>query len=449
MTSRSSLSLALFGIGSMLALSAQATASTLVIRKTCLSHLTITGENGENQFPDGIHLQSGENGDSVFSANDADCSTDHNTATLHVPTGTAITIQQGGKTSYSIQDVNGALSARTGSGDVIVDSVTGLNLSMLGGGDVRIDHATGTMAIHNFSSGDLTIRNSDVSSADINNMASGDIALDGGKIASLNARSYGSGDINAQISARDAALASFSSGDLHIDTVTGTLTKSSFGSGDITASNTNGAHVTTSHHPDGARITSDTIGAMTSAVGLGPIWDNDDSDEAPTTHTSHTEHHGPVHYIFMGLIIWGVISLVRRHRRKTGEPISAIPQRVWDDASAGYASFVQNWEHRMAEQRSNASEAHTPPHIYYTRRAVDLWAEVTHTAREQRNIHRNRRATTTEEFSAPPGHPLSHLQDRLARMEPRLARMEQFVTSSDFMLERQFRDLERSAERQA
>ncbi|KXV23313.1 hypothetical protein AD935_00665, partial [Gluconobacter japonicus] len=78
------------------------------------------------------------------------------------------------------------------------------------------------------------------------------------------------------------------------------------------------------------------------------------------------------------------------------------------------------------------------------RRVVDLYQEVLHTAREQKLRHASRvEPATPDTVALSPA--LIRLNDRLARLEPRLARMEQFVTSPDFALERQFRDLERSA----
>lgn len=121
--------------------------------------------------------------------------------------------------------------------------------------------------------------------------------------------------------------------------------------------------------------------------------------------------------------------LFRRYRR-TG----VLPFRsTLDKAAAGYAEGVRSWSlHRAAWRDTPAASA-------------------TAVMRDAVTGFRRQPPEPAEDFSrsVPPGHPLARLQDRLVRMERRLGLMEQFVTSPDFSLERQFRDLERADERRA
>ncbi|ANQ40505.1 hypothetical protein BAR24_02915 [Gluconobacter oxydans] len=373
-----------------------------------------------------------------LSLKDHSCDTD-GSAEIEVPMGTNIGFR-GNETHVIATGILGRMSGFTANGDVEIEQASDISLRMTGNGNVSIDRVFGNVKVQNFSNGDLSIGTAQSPDVELVATSSGDLTIKGGWIDTLSIRDMGSSDITAHVWAKAAHLAVYGSGNVTVDRVTKTLSQTHFGSGALNVEATGGAHVETTNKVDGNAIARDVLASLgshlsaTEASHLGnvPILLN--------THSSH--HHSLIRLIITLVIIGLILRRARRYRERTGQSFFA---NLWTDASEGYASFVRNWEARMRERRGEG--AHTtvePPHIHYTRRAVDLYEEVVHTAREQKQRHASRvHPSAPDAVSLNPA--LIRLNERLARLEPRLARMEQFVTSPDFALERQFRDLERSA----
>jgi len=308
---------------------------------------------------------------------------------------------------------------------------------MTGSGNVSINTLTGTVKIQNFSNGDLSIGSISSPKTELSATSSGDLLIKSGWVNTLSIRGMGSSDITAHVRAKTAHVALYGSGNVTIDHVSETLSQTHYGSGSLNVQTDPGAHIETPNTVDGNAIARDVL------ASVGSRLQNTDLSHSPIILSTHSSHHHSLLRLILTLIIIGLaLRHSRRYRERTGQSFFA---NLWINIVEGYASFVRNWEVRMRERRGE--EANTPvepPHVHYTRRVVDLYQEVLHTAREQKQRHAGRMGPATPDTVAlSPA--LIRLNDRLARLEPRLARMEQFVTSPDFVLERQFRDLERSA----
>ncbi|MDE7539300.1 GIN domain-containing protein [Gluconobacter sphaericus] len=410
-------------------LQAPLTASgTLVIPATCLDRMSVVG--GED-----AHIVSGsgrlnKHGDRLtFTTSAQDCSTQDN-AVIMVPAQTGIEIlsPRNNLTTYRISGVNGEVTAVTGRGDLEVDQAVGLTLNMEGSGTVSVRHVTGRLTVQNLASGDLHIDSITATSANLTAMSSGDIRIGQGDTDVLTVRDYGSSDIVLNTRTRDADVTLMGSGDVTLQKVSETLKKRPLGSGTISVTESTGARITTSTTPDSSAILSDTARKVFNSfhIQLG----NPDEDSESSVHTRHHfGGHGLIGLLLkIALTVWAV-RLFRRYRR-TG----VLPFRsTLDKAAAGYAEGMRSWSlHRTGWRNAPAATATTV-----------MRDTVTGFSRQK--------PEPTEDFSrsVPPGHPLARLQDRLVRMERRLGLMEQFVTSPDFSLERQFRDLERADGRRA
>ena len=370
-----------------------------------------------------------------LSLKDQSCDTD-GSADIQVPEGTSLSFR-GNETQITATGLLGNIRGFTANGDVEIEQARDVSLRMTGSGNVSINTLIGTVKIQNFSNGDLSIGSISSPKADLSATSSGDLLIKSGWVDALSIRNMSSSDITAHIRAKNAHVAVYGSGNVTVDHVSETLSKTHYGSGSLNVQTDPGARIDTTNTVDGNAIARDVL------ASVGSRLQNTDLSHSPTilnTHSSH--HHSPLRLILTLVIIGLILRHARRYRQRTGQSFFA---NLWTNAVEGYASFVRNWEVRMRERRGE--EAHIPvepPHVHYTRRAVDLYQEVIHTAREQRQRHASRvRPATPDTVALSPA--LIRLNDRLARLEPRLARMEQFVTSPDFALERQFRDLERSA----
>lgn len=405
-----------------------AASGTLVIPATCLDRLSVVvGEDA--------HIVSGsgrlkKHGDRLtFTTSARDCSTQDN-AVVMVPAQTGIEIlsPRNNLTTYRISGVNGEVTAVTGRGDLEVDQAAGLTLNMAGSGTVSVRHVTGRLIVQNLASGDLHIDSIAAASVNLTTMSSGDIRIGPGDTDVLTVRDYGSADIVLNTRTRDADVTLMGSGDITLQKVSETLKKRPLGSGTISVTESSGARITTSTTPDPSAILSDTARKVFNSFHI-QLGNSDEDSEAPV----HTRHHSGSHGLIglllkIALIVWAV-RLFRRYRR-TG----VLPFRsTLDKAAAGYAEGVRSWSlHRAAWRDTPAASA-------------------TAMMRDAVTGFRRQQPEPAEDFprSVPPGHPLARLQDRLVRMERRLGLMEHFVTSPDFSLERQFRDLERADGRRA
>ncbi|WP_269143329.1 GIN domain-containing protein [Gluconobacter oxydans] len=265
-------------------------------------------------------------------------------------------------------------------------------------------------------------------SVNLTAMSSGDIRIGPGDTDVLTVRDYGSADIVLNTRTRDADVTLMGSGDITLQKVSETLKKRPLGSGTISVTESSGARITTSTTPDPSAILSDTARKVFNSFHI-QLGNSDEESEAPVHTRHHSGGHGLISLLLkIALIVWAV-RLFRRYRR-TG----VLPFRsTLDKAAAGYAEGVRSWSlHRAAWRDTPAATA-------------------TAVMRDAVTGFRRQQPEPAEDFSrsVPPGHPLARLQDRLVRMERRLGLMEQFVTSPDFSLERQFRDLERADGRRA
>ncbi|MFT8345044.1 GIN domain-containing protein [Gluconobacter oxydans] len=405
-----------------------AASGTLVIPATCLDRLSVVG--GED-----AHIVSGsgrlkKHGDRLtFTTSARDCSTQDN-AVVMVPAQTGIEIlsPRNNMTTYRISGVNGEVTAVTGRGDLEVDQAAGLTLNMEGSGTVSVRHVTGRLTVQNLASGDLHIDSIAAASVNLTAMSSGDIRIGPGDTDVLTVRDYGSADIVLNTRTRDADVTLMGSGDITLQKVSETLKKRPLGSGTISVTESSGARITTSTTPDPSAILSDTARKVFNSFHI-QLGNSDVDSEAPVHTRHHSGGHGLISLLLkIALIVWAV-RLFRRYRR-TG----VLPFRsTLDKAAAGYAEGVRSWSlHRAAWRDTPAATA-------------------TAVMRDAVTGFRRQQPEPAEDFSrsVPPGHPLARLQDRLVRMERRLGLMEQFVTSPDFSLERQFRDLERADGRRA
>lgn len=406
-----------------------AASGTLVIPATCLDHLSVVG--GED-----AHIVSGsgrlkKHGDRLtFTTSARDCSSQDN-AVVMVPAQTGIEIlsPRNNLTTYRISGVNGEVTAVTGRGDLEVDQAAGLTLNMEGSGTVSVRHVTGRLTVQNLASGDLHIDSIAAASASLTAMSSGDIRIGQGDTDVLTVRDYGSADIVLNTRTRDADVTLLGSGDITLQRVSEMLKKRPLGSGTISVTESSGARITTSTTPDPSAILSDTARKVLGSFHV-QLGNSDEDSETPVhARSPHSGGHGLIGLLLkIALIVWAV-RLFRRYRR-TG----VLPFRsMLDKAAAGYAEGVRSWSRHRAAWRD------TPA------------ASATAVVRDAVTSFRRQPPEPAEDFSrsVPPGHPLARLQDRLVRMERRLGLMEQFVTSPDFSLERQFRDLERTDGRRA
>lgn len=404
-------------------------AGTLVIPATCLDRLSVVGGADAHIVSGSGNLK--KHGERLtFTTSAQDCRT-QDSAVIMMPPQSSIEIQSphNRMTSYRVSGINGEITATSGRGDLDIDQTSGLTLNMEGTGNVSIGRATGRLVVKNFGSGDLNIDSLASSTASFTAMSSGDIRINRGSTDVLTVRDYGSADIVLNAEARDADLTLLGSGDITLQKVSETLKKRPLGSGTMSVSQMSGARVTTSTTPDSSAILSDTARKVLDRLHI-QLGNPDDDSEAPAPASHHRSGgHGVIGLLLkIALIVWAV-RLFRRYRR-TG----VLPFRgTMDKAAAGYAEGVRSWSRHSPAWRE------TPA------------ASATAVFRDAVTGFRRQQPEPAEDFSrsVPPGHPLARLQDRLVRMERRLGRMEQFVTSPDFSLERQFRDLERTDGRRA
>ncbi|MFT8807955.1 GIN domain-containing protein [Gluconobacter sp.] len=408
--------------------SPSAGSGTLLIPATCLDRLSIVGGGDAHIVSGSGSLQ--KHGDRMtFTTSARDCAT-QDSAVVMVPAQTGINIlsSRNSLTTYRVSGVNGELTALTGRGDLDIDQASGLTLNMEGSGTVSVRRVTGRLTAQNFASGDLHIDTLATTSASLTTMSSGDIRISQGSTDVLTVRNYGSADIVLNADARDADITLLGSGDITLQKVSEILKKRPLGSGTISVGETSGARITTVSIPDSSAILSDTTQKILGRLHVRP-GNSDDASETPAHVSHHSGGHGLIGLLLkIALIVWAV-RLFRRYRR-TG----ILPFRsTLDKAAAGYAEGVRSWSRHRAAWRD------TPA------------ASATAVVRDAVLGFRRQQPEPAEDFSrsVPPGHPLARLQDRLVRMERRLGRMEQFVTSPDFSLERQFRDLERTDGRRA
>ncbi|GBR67985.1 hypothetical protein AA103587_0570 [Gluconobacter kanchanaburiensis NBRC 103587] len=407
-------------------------AATLVIPETCLDHLTVTGGT-DARIVAGHGTLDMQEDRLTFTTSAQNCAA-QDSAVLMVPAQTNIKIQppHSHATAYRVSGISGDITATSGSGDLDIDQANSLTLNMEGDGNVSVGLVTGRLAVQSFASGDLDIGNLATSSASFISMSSGDIDVRQGNTDVLTVRDYGSSDIELNATARDADVTLLGSGDITIKKVSEALRKRPLGSGTLSVGETSGARVTTTSAPDGSAILSDATQKI-----LGRLHVQIDNPEAASAASSQTHSRGGSHHsgghgligllLKIALIVWAV-RLFRRYRRTGVLPFRA----TLDKAAAGYAEGVRSWsQHRAAWRETPAASASA------------VVKDVLSGFRQP--------SEPTEDFSrsVPPGHPLARLQDRLARMERRLGLMEQFVTSPNFSLERQFRDLERTNGRRA
>ncbi len=404
-------------------------AGTLVIPATCLDSLSIVGGADPHIVSSSGSLK--KHGERViFTTSAQDCAAQDN-AIVTVPAQTSIEIQSphNRTTSYRVSGINGEITATSGQGDLEIDQTTGLALNMEGTGNVSIGHATGRLTVQNFGSGDLTIDSLASSTASFTAMSSGDIRIVQGDTDVLTVRDYGSADIVLNANARDADVTLLGSGDITLQKVSETLKKRPLGSGTISVAQTSGARITTTTTPDSSAILSDTTKKILDRFHIQLGNSDDDSETAAPASHHHSGGHRVISLLLkIFLIIWAV-RLFRRYRRTGVMPFRGI----LDKAAAGYAEGVRSWSRHRAAWRD------TPA------------ASATAVMKDTVLGFRRPQPEPAEDLSCsvPPGHPLARLQDRLGRMERRLGLMEQFVTSPDFSLERQFRDLERTDGRRA
>lgn len=416
------------------------TGATLELAPTCLTDLHVVEGDTAKVLQGNGNLTAAGDKTLKLALSDLSCSTEAS-STIQVPAGTNIHLR-GNKTDITVTGPSGHLSGLSGSGDVRVNSATGVDLRMTGSGNVSIATVTGDVHVLNFSSGDLLVGLVTAPRVELSATSSGNMLLRSGSVENLSIRDLGSSDITAHVSAISASLSLYGSGNVLVDSVSGTLSRSHYGSGDLTVHTTGpGVHVTAAAPINGQAITKDILASLGQSVnfdsGTQQGW------EALGSFGKHSSGHhlGGLRLVLIVVCVWLVLRHARRYRKRTGESFFAA---LWADIAEGLSAFTRNWQTRMADRRMGGqSSAGDAPHVYYTRRAVDLYEEVIHTAKDQSARHKQRHAPETTSFSS--NHTLVRLNDRLARMEPRLARMEQFVTSPDFTLERQFRDLERSA----
>ena len=366
---------------------------------------------------------------------DQSCNTD-TSAEIQVPTGTNIGFR-GNNTHVIATGLLGRMSGFTANGDVEIEQASDILLRITGNGNVSIDRVFGNVKVQNFSNGDLSIAQANSQRIELAATSSGNLLIKDGIVKDLSVRDMGSSDITAHVRTTRAHLELYGSGDVTVDHVSGALSQTHYGSGSLNVQTDPGIHISKTNEVDGNAIARDVL------ASIGSRLPGTDITHATTVLNTQSSHHHSVTRLVITLVIIGLIlRRARRYRKRTGQSFFT---NLWTDASEGYASFVRNWEARMRERRGE--DTHTsvePPHIHYTRRAIDLYEEVIHTAREQKQRHARRvHSSASDGISLSPA--LIRLNDRLARLEPRLARMEQFVTSQDFALERQFRDLERSA----
>ncbi|WP_206033997.1 GIN domain-containing protein [Gluconobacter kondonii] len=400
---------------------------TLVIPATCLETLSVvSGPDAHIVSGSGSLKKHGER--LTFTTTPQDCVA-QDSAVVMVPARTSLDIQSSHNhtTLYRITGVNGDVTAESGHGDLDIDQASGLNLTMTGPGDVSVGRVTGRMTVQSLSSGDLQIGDLAASSASITAMSSGDIRVERGSVDVLTVRDYGSADITLNATARDADLTLLGSGDITLQKASETLKKRPIGSGTLSVEDTAGARITTVTTPDGSAILSDATRKVLDHLDIH--MDTPEITFGNTSTVHHSSGHGVIGLLLkIFLIIWAV-RLFRRYRRTGVFPFRG----TLDKAAAGYAEGVRSWSrHRAAWQETPAASA-------------------TAVVRDAVLGFRRPQPEPTEDFSrsVPPGHPLARLQDRLARMERRLGLIERCVTSSDFSLERQFRDLERTDGRRA
>lgn len=370
-----------------------------------------------------------------LSLKDQSCNTE-GSADIQVPEGTSLSFR-GNETQITATGLLGNISGFTANGDVEIEQARDVSLRMTGSGNVSINTLVGTVKIQNFSNGDLSIGSLSSPKTDLSATSSGDLLIKNGWVDALSIRDMGSSDISAHVRAKTAHVAVYGSGNVTVDHVSETLSQTHYGSGSLNVQTDPGARIETPNRIDGNAIARDVL------ASVGSKLENTDRSHSPIILNTHLSHHHSLLRLILTLVIIGLILRhARRYRERTGQSFFV---NLWTNAAEGYASFVRNWEARMRERRGE--EAHTPvepPHVHYTRRAVDLYQEIIHTAREQKQRHASQAGPATPDtVTLSPA--LIRLNDRLSRLEPRLARMEQFVTSPDFALERQFRDLERSA----
>lgn len=313
----------------------------------------------------------------------AGCPDDAGPLTIFVPANTPVVLTASGAGQVKLGDTAAPLTVTTnGTGRLSVGRVSDLMLSQSGDGDVHIDRVTGPATVE--IAGDGTVRMESVE-ANLTGQIVGSGGLIVGHIAAPRADITMSGSGGALIG--DGAIGklaarSTGSGDMAVTATVTDAVLSATGGGDMRLSRVTGTLV--KQASDGSTI--EIGGSAIADAAIGVAADAVSRANAMTNHVGNEQHHSnPGFHIFI-LAVFGylVYRTMKRYNR---------------------------WPPRLADF----------PQPSFLRRQGKSGPQAAYVARD-------------------PG--LRALNETLGRVELRLGRMESFVTTREFDLHRQFRDLD-------
>lgn len=414
------------------------------VRQTCLDSLHIragvtSGAGEASTVPDGISFRS--NGTEAV-LEGRSCS---GMMTVQIGPDTAVILSPS-DTNVSVDSFLAPVVARTGDGNLTISHASALVLQASGDGNVSVGTLTGPAEIVSNGSGSLHIGTAASPEMNVLLGDSSDLTVGGGFVGSLAILDTGSGDVRMHGVTGDAYLAALGSGSIRTSMVTGNVQRRSGGMGSVAVGHANGSVFASQDVfgkggvslADGTALTPDAIrtanGTVIGTSGISGTWaelltphldtiaapepptpptppsaptvvheENDDSSVDITTDGSHvTVRRGRVHHHDDGLsgsfvLLMILLGLTVMFRRRIFPPLV-----------------------RWLEQRGYTAERAPLLLQPFFRPPPVVEMEVT----DPRVLA---------------------LRERLHGMEPRLAKLEGFVTSRDFHLYRQFRDLDRDS----
>lgn len=424
----------------------------LYVQQTCLDSLHINaginaGAGEASTVPEGIAFRS--NGTEAV-LEGSSCS---GTMTVQVGLDTAVILSPS-DTNVTVDGPLAPVVARTGDGNLTVSHASALVLQAAGDGDVSVGTLTGPAAIVSSGSGDIRIGTAAVPELNVLLGGSSDLTVGGGFVGSLAVLDTGSGDARMHGVTGDAYLAALGSGSIRTSMVTGSVQRRSGGMGSVAVGHANGS-VSASRGvfskggvslADGTELMPDAIrtanGTVISASAISGTW-----AELLTPHLDATAVPEP--------------PAPPAPPAVPEPPAPAVPTVVHAEDDDSSVDITTDGSH-VTVHRGHAHRHDDGLSGGFVVLMILLGLTVMFRRRifpplvrwlEQRGYTAERAPLLLKPFFRPP--PVVEpevtdprvlaLRERLHSMEPRLAKLEGFVTSRDFHLYRQFRDLDRDS----
>jgi hypothetical protein len=156
------------------------------------------------------------------------------TIALHVPPGTAMSIEESGGAKYTIGPVGGKLALSISGGvELRAVNATDVTLDLSGGGSVTLGQINGSLKADVSGGGDIHIDHGTLPDLTLSMSGGGSFALAEGAVKRMALDVSGAGSVHVGATVGDATVDLSGAGDVQIAKVTGALTKNVDGMGSI------------------------------------------------------------------------------------------------------------------------------------------------------------------------------------------------------------------------